>query len=123
MFLSLLDSPPPNPLLLNVMGIKCGETASPVWHLYIIRCADGSLYTGITTDVARRFGEHQGTGRAGSKYLRGRGPLVLVFQKSLPDKGTALKVENRVKRLPKCGKEEILTSGSFFADLLKQLSS
>jgi len=105
------------------MGIKIGETASPGWHLYIIRCADGSLYTGITTDVARRFAEHQRRGGAGSKYLRGRGPLVLVFQKSLPDKGTALKVENRIKNLSKCDKEEILKSGSLFADLLKQVNS
>ena len=53
------------------------------WHLYLIRCHDGSLYTGITTNVARRFAEHQGNGDTGAKYIRGRGPLVLVFQKKL----------------------------------------
>jgi putative endonuclease len=51
------------------------------WYLYMVRCHDGSLYTGIAVDVERRFGQHQGSGDGGSKYLRGRGPLTLVFQK------------------------------------------
>jgi putative endonuclease len=69
----------------------------PDWYIYMIRCRDGSLYTGITTDVDRRFAEHREGGNAGAKYLRGRGPLVLVFQKRLGSRSLALVVESRVK--------------------------
>ncbi len=50
------------------------------WHLYLVRCDDGSLYTGIMMDADRRFAEHQENGGAGAKYLRGRGPLILVLE-------------------------------------------
>lgn len=79
-----------------------------VWHLYMIRCRDGSLYTGIATDVARRFTEHK-AGK-GAKYLRGRGPIELVFQKRIGHRGAALKAEHRVKRLPKHKKEALVQS-------------
>ena len=71
----------------------------PDWYLYLIRCRDGTLYTGISTDVDRRFAQHQGAGNAGSRYLKGRGPLNLVFQKNLGSKSLALKVERKVKKL------------------------
>jgi putative endonuclease len=80
----------------------------PDWYIYMIRCRDGSLYTGITTNVDRRFTEHQGSSDAGAKYLRGRGPLVLVFRKKLGSRGLALAVESRVKKLSKAGKEALL---------------
>ena len=80
----------------------------PEWYLYLIRCRDGTLYTGISTDVDRRFAQHQGVGSAGSKYLKGRGPLSLVFQENLGSKSLALKVERRVKRMPKAKKEKLV---------------
>ena len=80
------------------------------WHLYLVRCKDGTLYTGITTDVDRRFVEHQAGGKTGSKYLKGRGPLSLVFRKRVGSKGLALKVESKVKKLSKARKEEIIRS-------------
>ena len=76
------------------------------WHLYVIRCRDGSLYTGITTDVARRFAEHQGN--VGAKYLRGRGPLLLVFQEKIGSRSLAVRVEAKVKKLTKAKKEELI---------------
>jgi putative endonuclease len=76
------------------------------WFLYIIRCKNKSLYTGITTDVKRRFKEHQ-EGK-GSKYLRGKSPLKLVFKKKIGAKGLALRIENAIKNLPKEKKEMIL---------------
>ncbi len=82
--------------------------AISVWYLYLIRCRDGSLYTGISTDVNRRFHQHQGKGNAGSKYLKGRGPLALVFEKRLGNKTLALKVEGRVKKLSKGRKERLV---------------
>ena len=78
------------------------------WYLYLIRCRDNSLYTGISTDVARRFVQHQGKGNAGSKSLKGRGPLSLVFQKHLGTKSLALKVERRVKKMTKERKEKLI---------------
>lgn len=86
-----------------------GTTAAdsdPVWHLYLLRCRDGSLYTGITTDVARRLAEHS-AGR-GARSLRGRGPLELVFSQPVGDRGTALRLEYRVKRLSRPEKERLV---------------
>ncbi len=91
------------------------------WHLYLIRCRDGSLYTGIATDVARRFAEHQGKGDTGAKYLRGRGPLTLVFQKKLGSRSLALKVENKVKKLPKAGKEKLIEGNAHIEAIKKQV--
>ena len=76
------------------------------WYLYIIRCRHGSLYTGIATDVERRFAEHQAN--KGSKYLRGRGPLELVFKKQVGKRELALKIERLVKKLSRVKKEKIV---------------
>ncbi len=78
------------------------------WYLYLIRCRDGTLYTGISTDVDRRFAQHQGMGSVGSKYLKGRGPLSLVFQEKLGSRSLSLKVERRVKRMSKARKEKLI---------------
>jgi putative endonuclease len=91
------------------------------WYLYLVRCRDGSLYTGITTDVARRFAEHQGNSDAGAKYLRGRGPLLLVFQKKLGSRSLALGVENKVKKLAKASKEELVRTGEYIDAIIKQV--
>lgn len=75
------------------------------WYLYIVRCFGGSLYTGITIDVARRFEEHCGKGTNGAKYLKSRRPLKLVFQTKIGDRALAMKVEIKVKKLQKLKKE------------------
>ena len=95
----------------------------PDWHIYLIRCHDGSLYTGITTNVARRFGEHQGNGDKRAKYLRGREPLVLVFQKKLGSRSLALGVESRVKKLPKARKEELIRTEKHIEVIIKKVGS
>jgi putative endonuclease len=82
----------------------------PEWHLYLIRTGDGSLYTGIATDVARRFAEHQSGGVRCARYLRGRAPLQLVFKRRLGSRSLALKAERRIKGLPKARKEQIVRS-------------
>jgi len=69
------------------------------WYLYILRCGDGSLYTGVTTDVARRLEEHR-SGR-GAKYTRGRGPLELVYSETCTGHSEALRREMAVKALSK----------------------
>ena len=90
------------------------------WHLYMVRCGDGSLYTGIATDVARRLGEHLGKGDAGAKYLRGRGPLELVLQIKVGSRSLALRVEGKVKKLSKAGKEKLVKSSGGIDDLIRQ---
>ena len=64
------------------------------WSLYMIRVKDGSLYTGIATDVKRRLAEHVEGGKKGSKYLRGRGPLKLVYQQKIGTRSQASKAES-----------------------------
>ena len=76
------------------------------WFLYMIRCKNGQLYTGITTDVQRRLAEHQ-SGK-GAKFLRGRGPLQLVFQQKAGSRSEALKLEAAIKKWPKPAKEEFI---------------
>lgn len=71
--------------------------SEPLWYLYLIEMAGGSLYTGITTDVARRLAEHE-AGR-GAKALRGRGPLTLRHQEPVGSHGEALRLEAEIKRL------------------------
>ena len=78
------------------------------WTLYIIRARNGELYTGITTDVERRFAEHEAGGEKSARYLRGRGPLVLVFSEKVGDRSAASKVEWAVKQLPKAEKEALV---------------
>lgn len=70
-----------------------------MWYLYILRCKDDSLYTGITTDVEKRLEAHR-AGK-GAKYTRGRGPLELVYKEECADHSDALKRELEIKRLPR----------------------
>lgn len=72
----------------------------------MVRRADGALYTGIATDVVRRFAQH-GTGR-GAKALRGRGPLQLVLRRRIGALGQALRIEHALKQLPKASKERLV---------------
>jgi putative endonuclease len=80
----------------------------PDWHLYMIRTKNGELYTGITQDVERRFSEHVAGGKKGAKYLRGRGPLKLVFQQKIGTRSEASKAEAAVKKMSKIEKEEMV---------------
>ena len=83
----------------------------PKWWVYVVRCRDRSLYTGIALDVERRIAEHRRGGRKGAKYLRGRGPLRLVLAREIGAKSLALRVERRVKRLRKAEKEALIGRG------------
>ena len=80
-----------------------------VWYLYILRCRDGSLYTGITTDVDKRFLAHS-EGR-GAKYTRGRAPLELVYREECGSHSDALKRELQIKALTKAEKECLIHGG------------
>ena len=72
----------------------------------MLRCGDGSIYTGIATDVCRRLAEH--AAGTGSRYLRGRGPLRLLLVRQMGDRSLATRVEYRIKRLGRREKEALL---------------
>lgn len=77
-----------------------------MWHVYIVRCADDTLYTGTTTDVIRRLAQHNaGTG---AKYTRGRGPVELLVSKETQTRSEALKLEAYIKRCDKDDKVRTL---------------
>ena len=78
------------------------------WYLYILRCGDGTLYTGITTDVQARLDAHQ-CGK-GAKYTRGRGPLELVYQEECESHSNALKREFAVKSMTREEKQKLINS-------------
>ncbi len=74
-------------------------TKLPAWHLYLLECTDGSLYTGVTTDVPTRFAAHQ-SGK-GARYTRSHKPLRLLASIPVGTRSEALKAELAIKRLPK----------------------
>ena len=93
------------PLKMWYNGHKKGGEAV-AWYVYMLRCGDGTLYTGITDDVERRLAAHRsGTG---AKYTRGRGPLELVYTEEQPDKSAALRREVQIKKLRRDQKEALI---------------
>ena len=73
-----------------------GPTSSE-WYVYVVRCADTTLYTGIARDLQARINQHN-TGR-GAKYTRSRRPVTLVYQEAAADRGAALRREHEIKRM------------------------
>lgn len=78
------------------------------WWVYILRCKDGTLYTGVTTDLARRFKQHN-AGTA-SKYTRSRRPVVMVYREPTKSHGDALRRELAIKKLPRAAKDALIAS-------------
>ncbi len=76
------------------------------WSVYIIICSDGSLYTGISTDVDRRFRQHQ-TGK-GAKYFRGRQPLAIAYQEHGYSRSYASHREMMIKKMPRREKQALI---------------
>ena len=90
------------------------------YRLYILRCNDNTLYTGIATDVTRRLEEHR-AGARGAKYLRGRLPVELVFECDAGGRGEAQSLEHRVKRLSRQSKEALI-AGDLGVEAVAQAS-
>lgn len=78
----------------------------PIWSVYILRTAQGVLYTGISTNIERRLAEHR-LGK-GAKALRGKGALQLVYQQLVGSRSEALKLEFHIKQLSKMEKEHLI---------------
>jgi len=86
------------------------------WHVYVLRCRGGGLYTGIATDVDRRLSEHR-SGK-GAKALRGKGPLSLLITAPVGNRSMAQRVEARIKRLPKSQKETLVGMPAMMQELI-----
>lgn len=78
-----------------------------IWYLYILHCGDDTLYTGVTTDVARRLSEHE-TGKAGAKYTRARGPLTVVYTEECASRSAAQIREAAIKKLTRTQKNALI---------------
>jgi len=92
-------------------GKSSTSNASSAWRVYIVRCADDSLYTGITRDVMRRISEHNADNGAGASYTRARRPVKLVYQEPAADRSTASRREYQIKQLSRGEKLALIAKG------------
>jgi putative endonuclease len=88
----------------------------------LLLCADGTVYTGIATDVRRRISEHE-SGAKGAKYLRGRGPLSLLYEREIGDRSLATRLEYLVKNLSSAEKTSAILLPQRIDALLARLSA
>lgn len=96
------------------------QNQSP-YSVYMVRCRDGSLYTGIAIDVERRLAEHA-DGNKGAKYLRGKGPLKLVLQQEIGDRSLATRIEHRIKQLSREEKMALTRMPAKLASLVGEIA-
>ncbi len=88
------------------------------YSVYIIRCGDDTYYTGIAADVTRRVAEHENSQR-GAKYLKGRGPLTLVYAETVGNRSAASRIEYRIKQLQRKDKEALINGHTSLRDLVE----
>lgn len=81
------------------------------WFVYVVRCRDGSLYTGITTDIARRINEHN-NGTTAAAYTRSRRPVTLVYNERVKTRSAAARREAEIKNMEKRDKENLIIGGT-----------
>lgn len=89
-----------------------------MYYVYILNCAGNTLYTGITTDVERRFAEH--TNGTGAKYTRSHKPVSIAGLWEAPDRAAASKLEAFIKKQPKTKKEEFIKNPSIIYEIFKE---
>jgi len=82
-------------------------TDSDTWRVYMVRCSDGTLYTGITKDLAKRIAAHN-SGKDGARYTRSRRPVTLVYAEEVASRSAAARLEYRLKRLPPAKKNGLV---------------
>ena len=78
-----------------------------IWHVYMVRCSDGTLYTGITKDLEKRVEAHN-SGKDGARYTRSRRPVKLVYSKQTESKSAAARLEYQIKRQPRSKKNRLV---------------
>ncbi|MGA0023930.1 MAG: GIY-YIG nuclease family protein [Burkholderiales bacterium] len=82
------------------------------WQVYIVRCADDSLYTGIALDLERRIAEHNGNGGPGASYTRSRRPVTLVYCEAAADRSAASRREYEIKQLSRAEKLALILASA-----------
>lgn len=98
--------------MLSLFVLRLVIMSTIPWFVYLIRTRQGTLYCGVTTDVERRFKEHQYSNK-GAKYLKGKAPLTLVWSQQVKSKRDAMQFEYRIKkRLTKAQKEELIVQNT-----------
>lgn len=98
--------------MLSLFVLRLVIMSTIPWFVYLIRTRQGTLYCGVTTDVERRFEEHQHS-KKGAKYLKGKAPLTLVWSQQVKSKRDAMQFEYRIKkRLTKAQKEELIVQNT-----------
>ncbi len=100
---------------------QAGKTSAGEWSLYILKCSDGSFYTGITNDLERRFKMHQ-AGKA-SRYTRSHGPVEMLYSEKCGDRSSALIRECEVKEWPRAKKAALIKPGNGKRETKKKASN
>lgn len=93
------------------------------WYVYMLRCNDGSVYTGVSTDVARRLNEHRRGGARSARYLRTRRPVEVIFTERVGERAAALSAEYAIKRLEKTQKEELARGMTTLGEVLERYAT
>jgi putative endonuclease len=97
-------------LICETTGIPEQEREALSWYVYMVRCADDSLYTGIARDVDRRVEEHNSSDLLAANYTRARRPVTLVYEEAVPTRSAASKREYLIKKLTRQQKDALLRS-------------
>ena len=102
----------PNQSTVNAAQVKdeAKKSDQQAWFVYLLRCADNSLYAGVTTDLQRREKEHNGKSKLGAKYTRVRQPVELVYFEQVADRSAATKREYKIRKLSKKQKESLVAN-------------
>ena len=98
--------------------LKQSEKYDPAWFVYILRCGNGALYTGVTTDVKRRVREHASQGRLAARFTRGFAPVELVYSCCAGSKSLAYRMEYRIKKLTREKKAVVVAKNFSKVELL-----
>ena len=104
-----MNEPAPCPAPNSATDSNTANTAT--WLVYLLECADGTLYCGVTNNMDRRLSQHNGQIPGGARYTRGRRPVLLLANRACGDKSEALRLEKAVKSRPKTHKLQFLLSG------------
>lgn len=92
-------------------GAQSEEPENDIWHVYMVRCSDGTLYTGITNNLEKRIEAHNSE-KDGARYTRSRRPVKLVYAEQAGSRSAAAKLEYQLKKLPLSKKKEFVEDGS-----------
>ena len=101
----------PNSAPQSVTGTHSPPANTATWLVYLLECADGTLYCGVTNNMDRRISQHNGQIPGGARYTRGRRPVRLLANRACGDKSEALRLEKAVKSRPRTYKLQFLLSG------------